>query len=210
MKKLFILGLLLVTISALNAQNVVYPHNGFYLSMGVGPVFGKVTDDVNENGYKYSMDMTGTGAEFDFKIGGAIQENFILHATLISRTMKGPLITFSDNSSSKAGDNTNVGEAMFGGGFTYYFMPVNILFSGSLGIGNFSIIDTKNDANNVSTQHGFSMQLKAGKEWKVSKKWGLGVCLTYGKTTLTNEPEGGLTEKMNSSRFGILFNASLN
>jgi hypothetical protein len=193
------------------AQDVVHQHNGFYLSLGAGPVFGKVTDDVDENGYKYTMNMTGTGAEFDFKIGGAIKENLILHATIVSRTMKGPTVTYSNNgNSSKAGDNMNIGEALIGAGLTYYSMPVNMLFSGSLGLGNFSVIDTENTENNVSTQRGFSMQLKVGKEWKVSKKWGLGVAFTYGKTTLTNEPSSSLTEKMNSNRFGILFNASLN
>jgi hypothetical protein len=216
MKKLFFLGLVLATITSIKAQNVLqvqevlHQHKGFYLSMGLGPVFGKVTDDVNENGYKYTMDMSGTGFLFDFKIGGAIKENLILHATIISNTMSGPNITISNGTSTKASDNVNVGEAMFGAGLTYYLVPGNVLLSGSLGIGNFSIMDNTNSENNVSTQRGFSMQLKVGKEWWISKKWGLGVGLTYGKTSLTNEPGGGLTEKMNSNRFGILFNASLN
>jgi hypothetical protein len=210
MKKLFFLGLLLSAFTTLNAQDAIYQHKGFYLSLGAGPVFGKVTDEVNENGYKYTMDMTGTGAEFDFKIGGAIKENLILHATLVSRTMKGPNVTYSNGNSMKSGDNLNIGEAMFGAGVTYYAMPVNMLFSGTLGLGNFSVIDTENSGNNVSTQRGFSLQLKVGKEWKVSKKWGLGVAFTYGKTSLTNVPSANLTEKMNSNRLGILFNASLN
>jgi hypothetical protein len=99
---------------------------------------------------------------------------------------------------------------MIGGGVTYYLMPVNIFFSGSMGLGNFSIIDSNDNSNNVSTQRGFSMQIKIGKEWWISKKWGIGLSLTYGKTKLTNEPGGGVVEKMNSNRFGVLFNASLN
>jgi len=101
-----------------------------------------------------------------------------------------------------------VGEAMFGGGLTYYIMPQNIFLSGSLGIGNFTMMDQKNDQT-TSTQRGFSMQLKAGKEWWVSKKWGLGLSVTYGTTSLTNN-SGGISEKLNSNRFGILFNATLN
>jgi len=206
MKKLFFLVLFLISICKLNAQDIIRGHHGFYLSMGIGPVFGKITDDLGS----YTMDMSGTGAVFDFKIGGAIKENLILHATLISNTMAGPTITTSDNSSIKANDNLNVGEAMLGAGITYYVMPQNILLSGTLGFGNFSIMDNSNSANDVSTKIGFSMQLKVGKEWKISKKWGLGVAFTYGKTNLTNTPGGGVVEKLDSNRFGILFNASLN
>ena len=206
MKKLFFLILLFISISNPRAQDVIRGHQGFYLSMGLGPVFGKITDDLGT----YIMDMSGTGAVFDFKIGGAIKENLILHATLISNTLSGPTITTSDNSNIKANDNLTVGEAMFGAGVTYYVMPQNILLSGTLGIGNFSIMDNTNSANDVSTQTGFSMQLKVGKEWKISKKWGLGAAFTYGKTHLTNKPGGGVVEKMDSNRFGILFNASLN
>ena len=213
MKKFFLVGLIMAALTSLSAQDAkvaIHQHKGFYLSLGAGPVFGKVTDDVSGSGGSYSLDMSGTGAVFDFKIGGAIKENLILHATIISNTMAGPTITSSNSSSIKANDNLNVGEAMFGAGLTYYLMPVNVFFSGSLGIGNFSIMDNTNSANNVSTQRGFSMQLKVGKEWWVSKKWGLGVGFTYGKTSLTNEPGGGISEKMNSNRFGIVFNASLN
>ena len=206
MKKLFFFVLFLTSLCNLNAQDIIRGHNGFYLSMGIGPVFGKISDDLGS----YKMDMSGMGAVFDFKIGGAIKENLILHATLISNTMAGPTITTSDNSSIMANDNLNVGEAMLGAGITYYVMPQNILLSGTLGFGNFSIMDNSNSANDVSTKIGFSMQFKVGKEWMISKKWGIGAAFTYGKTNLTNTSGGGVVEKMDSNRFGILFNASLN
>lgn len=155
MKKLIILSSLLIIIGNLYAQDAIHQHKGFYLSLGAGPVFGNVKDDLGS----YTMDMSGTGAIFDFKIGGAVKENLILHAAMISNTMKGPNIKVSNNPSMKANDNLNVGEAMFGAGLTYYVMPANVFFSGTVGIGNFSIIDTENSDNNVSTQRGFSMQL---------------------------------------------------
>jgi len=197
-------------LQTVKAQEKNHQHTRFFLSMSIGPVFGKITDDVtgDPNG-AYKMDMSGTGAVFDFKIGGAIKENLIIHATLISQTMPGPTIKLSNEPNSvKATDQLTVGEAMFGGGLTYYIMPQNILLSGSLGLGNFTIIDQTNDQT-TSTQRGFSMQLKAGKEWWVSKKWGLGISVTYGKTNLTNN-SGDLVEKLDSNRFGILFNATLN
>ena len=212
MKKLTILVFILVFISTCyaqvndKAQEIGYHrHKGFYLSMSAGPNFPSITSEVIGD---YNLKFTGIGAQFDLKIGGAIKENLILHATLLSNTMSGPKTTSADGSSQKTSNNITLGEAMLGGGITYYFMPSNIFLSGSLGIGNFTVIDDDSETN-VSTDRGFSMQLKAGKEWWVSKKWGLGVSLTYGKTNLTNKPSSG-DELLRSNNFGILFNATLN
>lgn len=205
MKKIFLFSLFIICISTLTAQDGFHQHDGFALSMSLGPVFGTVSDDFGTN----YMELSGTGALFDFKIGGAIKENLILHATILSSSVPGPTITFSGNQSAVAPDNVSLGEAMIGAGLTWYIMPTNFFFSGSAGIGNFSILDTKTNSNDA-TQRGFSMQIKVGKEWWVSKNWALGIGVTYGKTHLTNEPGGGIIEKMDSNRFGILFNTTFN
>jgi hypothetical protein len=212
MKKGSVIGLFLVISSICNAQNytgiqdVVYrQHRGFYLSMSMGPNFPSITSEV-AGVYKYNF--SGVGAQFDLKIGGAIKENLILHASLTSNTLSGPQI-ISDGLNQNASNNLTLGEAFMGGGLTYYLMPVNISLSGSLGIGNFTVIDSDNETS-VSTDRGFSMQLKAGKEWWISKRWGLGIALTYGKSKLTNTPGGNVEELLNSNNFGILFNATLN
>lgn len=54
------------------------------------------------------------------------------------------------------------------------------------------------------------MQFKLGKEWWVSKNWGFGLGLTYDKTYATNDPGAGEMEKLESNRFGILFNTTFN
>lgn len=207
--KLIFTSLLLCCFLLVEAQNsaeaTVRSHKGFYLSMGVGPVFGNINMKSNELG---EVIYSGVGAIFDFKIGGAIKENLILHGSLMSSTMAGPEVKTSAGSG-KSSNNINLGEAMIGGGLTYYIMPENISFSGSLGLGNFTVINNDTDVN-VSTERGISMQIKLGKEWFVSKKWGLGVAATYGKTSVNNTPGGGLQEKLNSNRFGIMFSASLN
>jgi hypothetical protein len=213
MKKTLFLFLFFAAFSLLKAQTQeqvqsiplgYHQHDGFYLSMSIGPVFGKITDDIKDN---YKMDFTGTGAQFDFKIGGRIGENLILHASMISSSISGPTISISDRSV-KVPDDYSIGETMMGVGVTYYFMPSNFFLSGSLGLGNFSLVSTEDDIN-VSTKKGFSMQLKVGKEWWISKNWGFGIGLTYGKTNLTNKSDG-VEEKMDSNRFGILFNTTFN
>lgn len=212
MKKAVITGFLIAIISICNAQTIGYiqepgyrQHTGFYLSLSVGPNFPSINSEVLG---AYSVNFSGTGAQFDFKIGGAVKENLILHATLISNAMSGPKVSW-EGISEKTSNDLSIGEAMFGGGLTYYIMPSNFFLSGSLGLGNFTVMEV-NNANSISTNRGFSMQLKIGKEWWVSKRWGLGIAATYGKTKLTNSPGGGIEELMNSNNLGILFNATLN
>lgn len=212
MKKAVITGFLIAIISICNAQSIVYlqepgyrQHTGFYLSLSVGPNFPSITSEIpGISNFKF----TGTGAQFDIKIGGAVKENLILHATLISNALAGPKVT-SSGISQKISNNVSIGEAMFGGGITYYIMPANFFLSGSVGLGNYTVM-AENNANSISTNRGFSMQLKIGKEWWVSKRWGLGIAATYGKTKLTNSPGGRIEEFMNSNNLGILFNATLN
>ena len=189
-------------------SNVKYrQHTGFYLSLSAGPAFGTISNQIKGGDLeKYS----GTGALFDLKIGAALQENLILHATMISTSISGAKVTLP-NASGRLNDNMSINENMLiGGGLTYYVMPQNILLSGSVGVGNYNITDTKNSDNNRKTDNGFSMQLKIGKEWWVGKRWGLGMSLTYGKTFLNNGPYDGIENKFNSNRFGVLFNATFN
>ena len=210
MKKLLYLLLFLSCFNLANAQAIVahdnkvqetgyHQHDGFYLSMSLGPVFGSITDnDIMNN---MDMKFNGTGAQFDFKIGGAIAENLILHATLLSSSIASPKVTVGGISVTTT-NNVSLGEMMIGGGLTYYIMPANILLSGSIGFGSFTVTNSNDPSANTTTKKGFSMQLKAGKEWWVSKNWGFGVGLTYGKTNLTNSSTG-VNEKLDSNRFGI-------
>ena len=177
-------------------------HTGFFLSMGLGPAFGKIISDMGGE----QVDMSGTGAQFDLKIGGAIKENLILHATIISTSLNGPTVKSSYGMTGKTTNNLSISENMIiGGGLTYYVMPSNLFLSGTLGLGNYTLSDIDSNVNG-STDNGVSIQLKVGKEWWVSKKWGLGIAFTYGKTFVNNAG----VEKLNSNRFGILFNATLN
>lgn len=182
-------------------QNEAKQHDGFYLSMCLGPVFGKITDKYNSS----IMTMNGTGVEFDFKIGASVTKDLILHGTLISKTMPGPTIS-NEGSVTTLSDDISVNELMYGAGVTYYFMPVNFFVSSSAGIGKFTISNSTNDTKS-KTQSGFSFQLIVGKEWWISKKWGLGAGIAYGKTHLTNNVDS-TEEKLDSNRFSIVLSVT--
>ena len=211
MKHFIILSFLIISCSIAKAQ---YPlesqkprgreHKGFFLSMSMGPNFAMIDNDINrQTTERYS----GMGPIMDLKIGGAIKEDLILHGTLISNFASGPEITVNGQSQNTP-DDLMIGEDFVGGGVTYY-MPSNVFMSGSLGIGSFRIMNTKEETS-VSSDNGLGIQLKAGKEWWVSRKWGLGIAFSYSKLKLTNTPGGGLEEHLNSNNFGIHFNATLN
>jgi hypothetical protein len=187
--------LLVLTCSTVYAQERT--HTGFYLSMSLGPAFGGI-DAKSSNGENLSI--SGTGAGFDLQIGGAVKENLILHAVIGAKSIVGPSIN-----GTSLDDDYSISETIFGGGVTYY-LANNIFFTGNLGSGSFSF---DSDDTSLSTDNGFSFQLKTGKEWWVSSRWGLGVVLEYGATSLTDKYSGG-SDKWTSSRYSIRFIATLN
>lgn len=148
----------------------------------------------------------GVGGAFDFKIGYALVENIILHATLATKSMYGPEVSSNGHSETVSND-ISISETMIGGGLTYYIMPVNIFCSGSIGLGNVSIENSEKDVSG-STDKGFAMQLKIGKEWWISRRWGLGLAFAYGRTKLTNNPNNNVKELIDSNNFGIHLSAT--
>lgn len=212
MKKLTISILLIISFLFCRAQKIdgmqstdYKTHKGFFLSLSAGPNFSGISAKVNGQS---DINYNGSGTVLDLKIGGAIKENLILHATLITDYMSGPKIS-SNGESQKASNNFLIGEDFTGAGITYYMMPSNLLLSGSIGLGNFRRMDMDDDTS-VSSDKGFGFQLKAGKEWWISKRWGMGIALSYSKINVRNKPGGGMVELLNSDNLGIHFNATLN
>lgn len=200
MKKLLILGIACLGFIPMNAQEGYHKHDGFYLSLSLGGSSGSISDKMTT-----TTTFDGTGGALDLKIGGAIKENLILHANISSIAITGPTLT-ENGSSVKATDETSIGQAMLGVGLTYYIMPSNFFISGSVGSGNFSsIINNKTTSSN----HGPSFQLKVGKEWWVSKNWGLGIAALLNTTNVDNTMNG-IAEKVSGTQFGVLFNATFN
>jgi hypothetical protein len=190
MKKIILLTLSISLItSTLMAQERT--HSGFYFSAALGPAWGTTNGSDNQG---HALKMIGTGAEIDLQIGGSITKNLILHGTIMAKSVVGPEIN-----GTKISNDYALSESMYGAGITHY-TPNNFFFTGNAGVGKFTFDDGH---TSMSTSNGFSFSLKAGKEWWVSKKLGIGAAFTYGKTKSTNT-EGSYTEKWNSNKLGIL------
>lgn len=203
MKKLFLALLLLSSYLPILAQETTteVKHQGFYLSMATGPAWGNIRWKANGVENKVKGDAFG----FDLQIGGAIQPNLLLHATLQSKAFVGPKLNGIRQSSDYI-----ITESFYGAGLTKYTSQ-NFFFTGNIGIGNFMQTDTTDNNSNyrtTSTDPGFSFNIRVGKEWMVSRKWGLGGALFYSKTTLNNS-SGAYSEHWNSDRFGLYFQATL-
>jgi hypothetical protein len=191
-----------------NAQDILTKlkntqrHKGFYLSMALGPSYSSV--NVKSDDYE-TVKYTGIGGLFDFKLGGNVGENLLLHASLISNGMVGPEVSYGDESYNSSSDLA-ISHGLLGIGLTNYSSS-NTLVSGSVGMGRFSY--EYEDENSVS-DWGFGAQFKVGKEWWVSRQMGLGVALSFNYLGVKNKPYGDYEERINSYNYGVVFNVTLN
>jgi hypothetical protein len=210
MKKLTLLTIVLMLVcSTMMAQSDHEPgyqtHDRFFLSMSLGPAWMSINDDITNGPYN-NMKMTGVGGIIDFKVGYALNESFILHGDVISVSSgKVDIVADGTTLGTIEGDNS-VGMIMFGGGVTNYFMPNNFFVSGTAGIGSFNITTGESTS---STERGLGLLLKAGKEWWISSRWGMGVSATFNYTHVNNEADG-MQEALSGIAFGVSLNATFN
>jgi hypothetical protein len=212
-------------------------HDGFFLSMnmGGGQAFDK-WDRSSDDGSGTAI-VSGPTLDFiDIRIGGAVKENLILSFDVLGSGIMVPRASGKGLNVNGLGvpspPDTVYGEVAAGAGLgvTYYFMPHNVFLSGTLGFGTLSMIHkygTQSDSSigsreswRFSDADGVMLRIKVGKEWWVSKNWGLGVSGSYtifqGKETKgdADDPsfavdpsyKGSLT----SQRVAISFNTTFN
>ncbi|MFH0921963.1 MAG: hypothetical protein V1913_16565 [Fibrobacterota bacterium] len=213
MKKFFLIITLMATLCfsqepTETEETGFHKHDGFFLSLNGGGAFGSIALNMTHS-FAQKMTFSGNGIETDFRIGGAPVENVILSADIITRSISGPELDIDgfkvqSNSSLAASDQT------IGVGLTYYIMPANVFLSGTIGMGAFGLT-----FNNVtsSSQAGASFRIKAGKEWWVSKNWGLGVALAYNHVSADDKTDGapsGYKGTLSTDKVSILFNSTFN
>ncbi len=183
-----------------------HTHKGFHFEFGLGPAFGIITDDGTFAGGHYVIDFSGTGFGIDIRVGGFVQENLALTFDVISKAVSAPTLTLKGISVATSSDYS-ISEVTYGGGLTYYLMPSDIFFSATLGTGAFVSQSNVSGRNITSrTDYGFSFQLKAGKHWWISNKWGISLSGAFGTTSASDsgvDVNGIYTDNLSSSRFTI-------
>jgi len=179
-------------------------HDGFFLRLSAGA--GSASSKIDGPGLTEKVSGGGS-ADLNFAIGAMIRPNLALHGTMWGWLIEDPDVelTTTGNPTTMGTLNGDVDMSAFGGGLTYYFMPVNIYLTGSVGFGTLTL----SGSNNVSTEtdNGFALDLGIGKEWWVGKSWGLGF---NGGYSYHSVPEHGVSENWSGSGYAIRFSATYN
>jgi hypothetical protein len=184
-----------------------HTHDGFFLSMCIGPTVGEIIGEVEYGNATDKWEINGSSMTIDFKIGGAPVENLILSGDLLLRTILGPTFVLNGINLGEA-EAVTVYDNLIGFGITYYVMPANLLFSGTIGISQF-VLEHEQWNIKGETEQGFGLQLKFGKEWWVSKNWGLGISGAYGFSSGSAE-DANLKSTVTAHKLSVMFNTTFN
>jgi hypothetical protein len=187
-----------------------HEHDGFFLSSGIGPAFGAIALDASGTSFK-KLEFSGGGIDLDFKIGGTVARTVSLSFDIITRSILAPDFKVDDAEGTTSND-ISAGDVLIGLGITYYLMPANVFFNGTIGSSTFTIRDE--DANvSASSERGFGFQVKAGKEWWMGTNWGLGLAAGYGYSAADDKKDGANSSysgKMTTSKLFVLLNTTFN
>ncbi len=180
-----------------------HTHDGFYFRALFG--FGSaITSFENYSGNELKFE--GGAAAMRLQFGYAVMEDLIVFLDNGGTAMAEPDVTYGGNDVDRG--NSEVSFSDFGIGVTYYFMPYNIYLSASLLLFYTSF---EGDYVEGETDYGVGYQISIGKEWWISKNWGIGVALLgfYGKATATIDADNS-EHDVTSSFIGIMFSATYN
>ena len=200
--------LLFLAFFALSAfASEAFTHDGFFLSLTAGLGYGSFNNKM-DYGYLYNPELTSEGAQTEagMKIGGAIINNFILHATMSVNILHADMEDSDGNKFSHDGFKI----FMFGAGFTYFF-PLfgNTYARASAGISNYKVTRDNKDYNFLNLNKGFAFNAALGKEWWVSQNIGFGIALSYTHTSATGKYDGA-NQDGTTNTFSVVWSLTIN
>lgn len=181
-------------------------HDGFFLRLSAGIGAGRTEIE----GAGGSAEFSGGAGDGNLAIGGMVAPNFAIHGTFFGFAMDEPDAEISITGlGSVSGElDGTVALSGVGGGVTYYFMPVNMYLSGSVGFGQLSLeTDDDNFDLDGESDTGLVLDLTLGKEWWVGNSWGLGIAAGFGYHSV---PDENFDENWSGTSFALRFTATLN
>lgn len=174
-------------------------HDGVFVRGQIG--FGYFRAAASEGGD--SVTISGAGPSLGVAGGVAVQPNLIVHGELFYDVTYGPTVEFNGQSMDVEGSAAMVG---IGAGITYYMMPGNMYFSGTLAMTQLVAEDEDGDAE--GTEWGPGLALMAGKEWFVAPKTGLGVAARFAFGSQKIDPD--IDVSYTTTTFSLLASATFN
>ena len=175
-----------------------HTHDGVYVRLFLGVGYTHMAADEADTTVK------GSGGAFGLAVGYAVSPNLIAYGELFDNVAVGPTMEVG-GATYGSDDDVAAGTVGVGIGVAYY-LPSNIYVSGTLAMSQVTI---QQDGEEVGeSEFGPGVSLMVGKEWWVSKNWGLGVAgQIYGgrmKDQGTNPPTWTTTA------FTLAFSATFN
>jgi hypothetical protein len=157
-------------------------HRGLFLRLHFGLGYGSLT---GSGSYSGTTTIAGSGVSVGVALGGGVAENVALYGTIF-------VSSFGDaNSGSNTGTDASLGG--YAVGVVYYFMPINVYTSGAVGVAGMGKFDSQGkliDSSNI----GLGFDGIVGKEWRVSRHWGLGLAAELvGATGMKDKADPNVT-----------------
>jgi hypothetical protein len=178
-----------------------HAHDGFFMRVHVGIAATSFASTQAATKTNYS----GGGSSTGIAIGGVIAHDLILYGAAFGTSTSNPDKQVAGVSTT--GDLGNIGVGAIGPGVAYYFEHLNLYVSGTFGLAAF----TANDNSGLkvdSSRSGAAIELMLGKEWWVSRNWGLGIAGELFTASLKDKNVPGLTWSAGAA--SILFSATYN
>lgn len=179
-------------------------HEGFFMRFLAGAGSGNVELD-NVSGS--TMTFQGSTGTFHFQIGTEISENLALYGDLGGFSITEPEIEWQGNRGTA--NNASISYTGIGLGLSYYLMPSNIYFSGSV---LYACNTIEFETVEGESENGLGIFLCIGKEWLIGEKqkWGLGVAGFFEGASLEDKKDAaGNSSDIKNSNLGIAFSATL-
>ncbi|AEI62740.1 outer membrane beta-barrel protein [Corallococcus macrosporus] len=165
-----IIAALLFSATTASAQEYdEHVHDGFYLRLQVGGGYLRAS----AADFTPEVAVKGASGNINAEIGFALVNNLILYGKFYGAASPNPSIQVGDLSVDNANEEWSQNLGAVGLGVTYYFMPANIYLSGAISYTQLSI--SEQGETIAETDLGGGLHLGIGKEWWVSKNWGLGI-----------------------------------
>jgi hypothetical protein len=176
-------------------------HQGFFLQMHLGAGFTSFTASGGSSG---TESYSGRGIGFHLAVGAGVTENVALFGSVLTSSIGNYDLTVAGTDMGKV--NAGAGLDWVGLGAIYYFEPLNLYVSGAFGLANVNVQDPAFNTIRRSNR-GLAVEGMIGKEWWVSRHWGLGAALDLlGATKMQDKTDSAVS--WSADAFNILFSAT--
>lgn len=175
---------------------------GFFMRLSGGAGYAHAGSRAGSS----DVTLSGFAGQLDLAFGGIITPNLALTGELFGMSAFEPTMKFGSASTRLEDTRFRVGG--LGVGLTYYFMPANIYASAAVGIGSAQVRGVGSDfVVEANTDPGLAINVMAGKEWWIARRWGLGVAVQFMFASL---PDDSASENWNVYQIGVSLTATMN